>query len=68
MFGRKKINIGIMDSSWNIMVENVKVTNIPRIDELIYLELDEQYYQVKTVVHNIHKNQDIFVIVEKFLK
>lgn len=68
MFGRKKINIGIMDSSWNIMVENVKVTNIPRIDELIYLELDEQYYQVKTVVHNIHKKQDIFVIVEKFLK
>lgn len=68
MLGFNRYSVSILDSSWNVMRPKVKVEHVPRIDELIYLESDSTYYQVKTVVHNINKRQGVFVIVEKYIK
>ena len=68
MFGSRKYSVSILNSSWEVMMPVAKVEHLPRIDELIYLETDDTYYQVKTVVHNINKKQGVFVIVEKFLR
>ena len=38
---------------------------IPRSNEFIYLE--NQYYEVLNVVHNIGETQDIFIIVNEFI-
>ena len=68
MFGSKKIKISILNTSWDVMVPVAKVDVLPRIDELIYFESEDKYYQVQTVVHTLNKKQGIFVIVEKFNK
>jgi hypothetical protein len=68
MLGFNRYSVSILDSSWNMMIPKARVEHVPRIDELIYLESDDTYYQVKAVVHNINKKQGVFVIVEKYNK
>jgi hypothetical protein len=68
MLGFNKYSVSVLDSNWNMMIPKARVEHVPRIDELIYLESDDTYYQVKTVVHNINKKQGVFVIVEKYNK
>lgn len=68
MFGFNKYSVSILNSSWEVMYQKILVKHIPRMDELIYLESIGEYYQVMTIVHNINKNQGIFLIVEKFNK
>jgi hypothetical protein len=68
MFGFNKYSVSILNSNWEVMFQKILVKHIPRMDELIYLESISEYYQVMMVVHNINKNQGIFLIVEKFNK
>lgn len=68
MFGNKRYSVSVLNSNWEVMIPVIKLEHLPRMDELIYLESNEEYYQVKTVVHNINKKQGVFIIVEKFLK
>jgi len=58
----KKYNVSIIDGKWLPIKRNVKLTCIPRIDEFIYL--NEIYYRVVSVIHQLVEKQEIIVVVE----
>lgn len=60
---KPKYTISILDSKWQPVKRNLKLSIIPRINE--YLFLDGQYYQVISVIHTFNKNQDIFLIINE---
>ena len=60
---KPKYTISILDSKWQPLKRNVKLSIIPRIDE--YLFLDDQYHKVVSVVHTFNKTQDVFLIIEE---
>lgn len=60
-----KYTVSILNSKWQPIKRNVKMSIIPRSNEFIYLE--SQYYEVLNVVHNIGETQDIFIIVNEFI-
>jgi hypothetical protein len=68
MFGLNYYSVSLLDSNFTIIIPNMKVKHVPRLNELIYLEEEEQYYIVESVIHNINKKHGIFLIVEKFDK
>jgi hypothetical protein len=63
---KKKYSVTIMDESWKPLKTIVKLENIPRIDELIFLETQEIYYKVTSVIHYLNDNHGIFIIVTKY--
>jgi hypothetical protein len=65
-FFKKKFSVTLMDESWNQLKINVKLKNIPRKDELIYLENLETYYKVTSVIHYLNNKHGIFIIVTKY--
>jgi len=60
---RKRVTL--IDTTWKVIKEGLKVTNIPRKDELIYLSEFEHYFNVVNVIHKFEGKQGIFIIVEK---
>lgn len=63
-----KYTITLMNSEWDVMLPDLKVKHIPREGELIFLDSEKTYYKVITVIHNITKIHNIFVIIEKYDK
>ncbi len=63
-----KHRVTLMDSDWNVIVPILKVKHVPSVGELIYLNKDKIYYNVISVIHNISKKCDIFIIVEIYDK
>jgi hypothetical protein len=57
-----------MNDEWDIIIPNLKVRQIPREGELIFLDKEKTYYKVITVIHNITKKHSIFVIIENYDK
>lgn len=62
----RKYNVSIIDGKWLPIKRNIKLTCIPRIDEFIYL--DEIYYRVVSVIHNLSEKQEVIVVVEILLE
>ena len=62
MFG-KKYTVTLLNSKWEVVKRNLPFEVIPRKDEFIWFE--EQYFEVVNVVHQIDKQQSIFVIVNQ---
>jgi len=60
----KKNKITFLNEKWELIEENIKINVIPRIYEIIYL--NNTYYRVVNVVHNIKSTQYIYVIIEKY--
>jgi len=58
---RKKYTVTLLNSKWEILKRNLPFEIIPRKDEFIWL--DDQYFEVINLVHQIDKKQSIFVIV-----
>lgn len=63
---KKKYSVTVMDESWKQLKINVKLTNIPRRDELIYLENLQTYYKVTNVIHYLNNKHGIFIVVTKY--
>lgn len=61
-----KYNITLLDSKWNLIKNDVKITSIPRKGEFIYLI--DRYYNVINIVHNINKKYNTIVIIEELNK
>ena len=59
----KKTKVTILNSNWKVVKRNLPFEVIPRKDEFIWFE--EQYFEVVNVVHQIDKQQSIFVIVNQ---
>ena len=64
----RKHAISLMNDEWDIIIPNLKVRQIPREGELIFLDKEKTYYKVITVIHNITKKHSIFVIIENYDK
>lgn len=60
---KKKYNILILNSKWEILEKNIKLEFLPRQNEYIWNGL--KYYQVLNLVHNIEKIHQISIIVEE---
>lgn len=62
---KKYHSVTMLDSKWNPIAYNIKLEVIPRINEFVYM--DNQYYQVVNVIHQIEKIKipNIFVIINK---
>ncbi len=54
---KRKYTITLLSSKWIPIKTNIKLMVIPRKDEFIYL--DNQYYEVLNVIHNINNKKDI---------
>jgi len=64
---RRKYILSFIDSKWNPIKRHIKLSTIPRADELIYYE--GVYYTVVNVVHTLNKSKEILIILEKsFIK
>ena len=60
---RTKYTVSILNSKWEPLKRNLKLSVIPRCDELIYM--DEQYFTVLKVIHMLNEKQDIFVVIDE---
>ena len=60
---RTKYTVSIINSKWVKLKTNLKLSVIPRRDELIYM--DEQYFTVLNIIHMLNKKQDIFVVIDE---
>ena len=56
--------ITFIDKKWNELLSNVEVEGIPRINELVYLGGDVDYYKVMQVINWPSKKSKIFIIIE----
>jgi hypothetical protein len=61
----KRYNVSLLDKGWELIIPNLKLKHIPRNGEIIYITIQEQYYKVVNVIHNITTKQEIFLVVEK---
>jgi hypothetical protein len=61
-----KYTISILDSKWQPIKRNLKLSIIPRINEYIFL--NDQYHKVINVVHTFNKTQDVFLIIEEIVQ
>lgn len=61
---KRKYKVSMLDSKWNPIKRNIKLSVIPKSDE--YIWDDTKYYRVINIVHSIAKNYEIFVIVEEY--
>jgi len=59
----RKHSVTVLDRNWNPIFPVIKIKHIPRSGELIYM-VDEIYYRVINVIHNIGKKQGIFLVTE----
>ena len=64
MFRKKSITL--INESWEKIDGNLKLVEIPRKNELIYVEKTEIYYKVINVIHYLNDKHGIFVVVEKY--
>jgi hypothetical protein len=60
---RTKYKVTLIDSKWNVVKNNVKVSVLPRRDEYVFF--DGLYYLVLNVVHTLDGQQGIFVIINE---
>ena len=61
---KRKYSVTILDENWVEMKSSVKLSIIPRANELIYLDTDKKYYRVINVIHYLNDKQGIFLIVK----
>ena len=61
---RIKYNVSLLNSKWEVLKTSVKLINIPRKDEFIYM--DDVYYKVVNVVHSIGGKHGIVIIIDEF--
>ncbi len=59
----KQHSVSVLKNDWTYLKEVIKVTHVPRIGEVI--SIDNTYYNVLGVIHNISNKQGIFLVVDK---
>lgn len=69
MFSNKK-KITILNKKWETILEKIEVKDLPRKDELIFLEKLEKYYSVINIIHHLGSTTKdwYFVIVDELTK
>lgn len=67
MFKRKYL-VSILNENWDIIKDSVKLTVIPRANELLYISEYNLYYTVINVIHYLNDKQGVFLIVKPIKK
>jgi hypothetical protein len=60
---KTKYKVTLLDSKWNAVKTNVKLTFLPRRDEYVFF--DGLYYLVLNVVHTLDGQQGVFIIIDE---
>lgn len=60
---KKKYNVILINSKWEIINKNVKLKNLPRQKE--YIWDGTKYYQVINLVHDLKNIKQVSIIVEE---
>ena len=60
---KSKYNVTLIDSKWNVVKNNIKLSVLPRRDEYVFF--DGLYYLVLNVVHVLDGKQGVFVIINE---
>jgi hypothetical protein len=63
---KRKYSVSILNENWEMIKGSVKLTFIPRANELLYF--NESYYNVINVIHCLSDKQGIFLIVKPMEK
>lgn len=63
---KNKYTVTLLNSKWIPLKRNINLSIIPRRDEFIYF--DGKYYQVLNIIHKLNEKQDIFIIVDEYVK
>jgi hypothetical protein len=66
MFKRKYSITLLNGTDWSTLQEDLRLTIIPRQNELVYLESLKRYFIVSRVIHYMNKKHGIFLIVNPF--
>ena len=61
---RRTYSVSVLDSSWEVIKNRIRLKVIPTVGEVMYFEKDKAYYKVVTVVHNIKNKHNIWLVVE----
>ena len=61
---KMKYTISLLDSKWNPIKTNLKLQNIPRIGEFLFLD---QYYEVLHVIHTLDGKHNIFIVIQQLV-
>jgi hypothetical protein len=64
MFRKKSITL--INETWEKIDVGLNLLEIPRKNELIYVEKTQIYYKVINVIHYLNNKHGIFVVVEKY--
>ena len=59
----KKYTLTLLNSKWEVLKKNLPITFIPKKDEFIWI--DEQYYEVVTIIHSINTVQSVYIVVNE---
>jgi hypothetical protein len=62
MFTRK-YTISLLDTNWQVIKRNLKMTVIPRKDE--YIWFSSKYYLITNIVHTLNPNEEVILVVEE---
>lgn len=62
----KRYKVSFLNEKWELIKDDVKVNDIPRIHEVIYMVEESKYYRVVNVVHNITFKQEIYIVIEEY--
>ncbi len=60
---RTKYTVTVLDSKWQVVKNNLKLSVVPRQGEYIYM--DNKYVNVINIVHSVDLKHTIFVVVEE---
>jgi len=60
---RTKYKVTLIDSKWNVVKKNVKLSVLPRRDEYVFF--DSLYFLVLNVVHALDGKQGVFIIINE---
>lgn len=63
---KRKYSVSILNENWTLIKDSVKLTFIPRANELLYF--NESYYNIINVIHYLNDKQGVFLIVKPMEK
>lgn len=59
-------NVSIIDNGWNVIIDNLNLKHLPKVDEFINVgNLVGGYYRVTNVIHVLTDKQRCFLVCEK---
>jgi len=61
---RRTPKVVIVDESFAVIRDDVKMRDIPRYDELIYLQENGPYFRVLNVIHYTNDKHVIYIVVK----